>query len=218
MANKFDERKELTELCIAESNEAMRKADIAIGYAQEGRCNAAWDMVDNAKVFADCAKQRKRSIIALAGSKLTSEERDACMKADIASAKVSIAAEAAANAVKKALEGRSRMEEEISEFEQARDYKFLKMTSTQTLKKHVSKQNGLVIPYGEHILITDKNYKGEPVAAVYEYVETPEETGLELYECRLNLIEYTTEELPDSDSALDWALAIIRKWKEEFEA
>ena len=45
---------------------------------------------------------------------------------------------------------------------------------------------GAVLRYGEQILVVGREFRGFH-AAVYEMVETPEETGFADIECRLNL-------------------------------
>jgi len=46
-------------------------------------------------------------------------------------------------------------------------------------------------------------------AAVYEMVETPEETGFADIECRLNLVEAATELFEDGGHAMVWCMAHI---------
>ena len=52
-------------------------------------------------------------------------------------------------------------------------------------------------------------YAGGNTAAIYEFIETPEETGLGDIECRLNLIEISEEGFEDAGHAAAWAFARI---------
>ena len=51
---------------------------------------------------------------------------------------------------------------------------------------------GAVLRYDEQVLVVGREFRGFH-AAVYEMVETPEETGFADIECRLNLVEVATE-------------------------
>lgn len=53
---------------------------------------------------------------------------------------------------------------------------------------------------------TMMNWKGQYEAATYEFIETPEETGLGDIECRLNLLEIADGTFKDGGHALAWAL------------
>ena len=61
-------------------------------------------------------------------------------------------------------------------------YKFEETTNMENLQMKVSSY-GAVLKYGEQVLVTDIGWKGF-AAAVYEFIETPEETGLADIECR----------------------------------
>ena len=50
------------------------------------------------------------------------------------------------------------------------------------------------------------NWKGQYEAATYEFIETPEETGLGDIECRLNLLEIADGTFKDGGHAMAWAL------------
>lgn len=62
---------------------------------------------------------------------------------------------------------------------------------------------GAVLKYGERVLVCGLTYKGFE-AAVYEFIEDEEETGLSYIECRLNL--RTTSPIPfdDGGDAMKW--------------
>ena len=65
---------------------------------------------------------------------------------------------------------------------------------------------GAVIKYGQNVLVTDLHWKGDYTAKVYEFIETPEETGLSDLECRLSLIAESAEHFKDSGHATEWCL------------
>lgn len=48
--------------------------------------------------------------------------------------------------------------------------------------------------------------EGQYEAATYEFIETPEETGLGDIECRLNLLEIADGTFKDGGHAMAWAL------------
>lgn len=64
------------------------------------------------------------------------------------------------------------------------------MTEFTTMEKLQMKvgPSGAVLKYGEKVLVTCETYYGF-TAEVYEFVETPEETGLGYIECRLRRID-----------------------------
>ena len=67
---------------------------------------------------------------------------------------------------------------------------------------------GAVLRYGAQILVVGREFRGFH-AAVYEMVETPEETGFADIECRLNLVEVATELFEDGGHAMVWCMAHI---------
>lgn len=75
------------------------------------------------------------------------------------------------------------------------------MTEFTTMEKLQMKvgPSGAVLKYGEKVLVTCETYYGF-TAEVYEFVETPEETGLGYIECRLSLIEKAEKERTESTS------------------
>lgn len=70
--------------------------------------------------------------------------------------------------------------------------------------------SGAVLKYGEKVLVTCETYYGF-TAEVYEFVETPEETGFGYIECRLSLIERQRSILKMADTPLHGASAGIRR-------
>ena len=74
----------------------------------------------------------------------------------------------------------------------------------------VTAGDGIVAKYGDHILMADRYWNGGFIAGIYEFVETPEETGLCECECRLNLIETSEGTFPDGGHALEWAISRVK--------
>ena len=64
---------------------------------------------------------------------------------------------------------------------------------------------GAVLKMGDKVLVTDHAWKGF-IAGVYEFIETPEETGYSYIECRLNLIAMSAELFEDGGHAIAWAM------------
>ena len=65
--------------------------------------------------------------------------------------------------------------------------------------------------FGEHVLVTDACYKGGFTADIYEFVETPEETGLGDIECRLNHIGSAEQTFTDNGHAIAWCMEQVAK-------
>ncbi len=57
-------------------------------------------------------------------------------------------------------------------------------TTIEKLQMKVSATYGSVLKFGDYVLATDAHYKGGFTADIYEFVETPEETGLGDVECQ----------------------------------
>ncbi len=83
---------------------------------------------------------------------------------------------------------------------------WLPNTSTmENLSMKVTAGEGAVLRMGDKVLVTDHAWKGF-IAAVYEFIETPEETGYGYIECRLNLIAMSEELFEDGGHAIAWAM------------
>lgn len=87
-------------------------------------------------------------------------------------------------------------------------YRFEETTNMEHLQEKVSSY-GAVLKYGEQVLVTDLGWKGF-VAAVYEFIETPEECGFSDIECRLNLVEAAEELFEDGGHAMAWCLGKVK--------
>lgn len=62
---------------------------------------------------------------------------------------------------------------------------------------------GAVLKYGDKVLVCGLTYKGFE-AAVYEFIEDEEETGLSYIECRLNLRTTSPTPFDDGGDAMKW--------------
>lgn len=81
-------------------------------------------------------------------------------------------------------------------------------TTIEKLQGEISTY-GAVLQYKDKVLYTEIDYRGGYQAKVFEFIETPEETGFYLIECRLNLIETLEETFPDNGSAIAWCLSKV---------
>lgn len=81
------------------------------------------------------------------------------------------------------------------------------ITTMEKLQMKVSATYGAVLKYGDRILVTDYYWKGGFLAKVYEFVETPEETGFSEIECRISLITESREKFEDGGHAIAWCMA-----------
>ena len=84
-------------------------------------------------------------------------------------------------------------------------YRLPNTTTMENLSMQVSAGEGAVLKMGDKVLVADAAWKGF-IAGVYEFVETPEETGLGYIECRLNLIAMSAELFEDGGHAIAWAM------------
>lgn len=85
-------------------------------------------------------------------------------------------------------------------------YRLPNTTTMENLAMQVTATEGAVLRMGDKVLVTDIAWKGF-IAGVYEFIETPEETGYSYIECRLNLICMSEELFEDGGHAIAWALA-----------
>jgi len=83
-------------------------------------------------------------------------------------------------------------------------YRLPNTTTMEHLMMRVAAE-GAVLRMGDKVLVTDRAMKGF-TAAVYEFIETPEETGLGHIECRLNLTAMSQEVFEDGGHAIEWAM------------
>ena len=84
-------------------------------------------------------------------------------------------------------------------------YRLPNTATMENLSMQVSAGEGAVLKMGDKVLVTDRCRKGF-IAGVYEFIETPEETGLGYVECRLNLISMSEGIFEDGGHAIAWAM------------
>lgn len=83
-----------------------------------------------------------------------------------------------------------------------------------TTREHLEEElygcmNGAVVDYGDYVItVLEHCFEGIKVA-VYELIETPEETGLDRCECRLSHIA-ENKGFKDTGHAIAWALDEVK--------
>ncbi len=80
------------------------------------------------------------------------------------------------------------------------------ITTMEHLQMRVSAGYGAVLKYGDKVLVTDYHWQGGFTAKVYEFIETPDETGLGDIECRISLIAEANETFADNGHAIEWCM------------
>ncbi len=86
--------------------------------------------------------------------------------------------------------------------------KWKKTTTMENLAMEGYAAMGAVLRYGEDVLVVGCERFGYH-AAVYEMVETPQETGLDDVECRIGLTGAAEEVFKDGGHAMEWCLKKI---------
>ena len=84
---------------------------------------------------------------------------------------------------------------------------FLQTTTIEHLQDKIPCCYGGALTFGEKVLVAIMNWRGQYGAAVYEFIETPEETGLGQIECRINLVEIAEDTFADGGHAMQWAIS-----------
>lgn len=90
-----------------------------------------------------------------------------------------------------------------------RGYRFTNCTTLEKIGMEMSNCCDALMRMGDKVIFAPMTYAGGNTAAIYEFIETPEETGLGDIECRLNLIEISEEGFEDAGHAAAWAFARI---------
>lgn len=83
-------------------------------------------------------------------------------------------------------------------------------TTMEKLTGWFSPGYSAVLKYDEKVIAVQMNWKGGFEAAIYEFIETPEETGLGDIECRLNLVEILDKVYKDNGHAVAKALTKVK--------
>ena len=87
---------------------------------------------------------------------------------------------------------------------------FEKFTTMEHLQSACSCSYGAVVKYGEYVLVTDCDYRGGFVGAVYEFIDL-EGDGFADIERRLSLISEAEERFADGGHALEWCMKEVMK-------
>ena len=95
------------------------------------------------------------------------------------------------------------------DYTEHRGYRFRNMTTLEDIGSQMDVCYDSLLRIGDRVIFTPMCYSGKNLAAIYEFIETPEETGFGDIECRLGIIEVSEEEYKDSGSAVAWALSQI---------
>ena len=94
----------------------------------------------------------------------------------------------------------------MEEFTLVNNYRIPNISTIENLEMYLGVGYGHVIQFGQYAIATDVSYRGNYFAAIYEMVETPEETGLSAIECRIQLIKTAKETFEDAGHAIQWGL------------
>ena len=83
-----------------------------------------------------------------------------------------------------------------------------KTTTMENLEMECYASMGAVLRFDDNVLVVGLEAFGYH-AAVYEMVETPQETGLGDVECRIGLVEAAEDVFKDGGHAMAWCLSKI---------
>ena len=86
----------------------------------------------------------------------------------------------------------------------------MEFTTIEKLQMKVSASYGAVLKYGDKVFVTDIYWKGGFTAEIYEFVESPEETGLGEIECRLSPWKKASETFADGGHAIAWCISQVK--------
>ena len=86
----------------------------------------------------------------------------------------------------------------------------MEFTTIEKLQMKVSATYGAVLQYGDKVLVTDIHWKGGFTAEIYEFVDDPEETGLDAIECRLAPWVKAPETFQDGGHAVAWCFGQLK--------
>lgn len=78
-----------------------------------------------------------------------------------------------------------------------------KTTTMENLWSNGCAEQGAVLKYGDRVMVTGLTWRGFE-AAVYEFIEDEEKTGLSYIECRLNLRTANPKPFNDGGDAIKW--------------
>ncbi len=86
---------------------------------------------------------------------------------------------------------------------------FPELSTIERLSGDLSPCYGAQVTYKDHVVVTMMNHRGKYETAIYEFVESPKETGVSEIACRLNRIEVAEKLFKDSGSAIKWGIASL---------
>lgn len=86
----------------------------------------------------------------------------------------------------------------------------MEFTTIEKLQTKVTATYGAVLKYGDKVLVTDIHWKGGFTAEIYEFIESPEETGLGEIECRLTPWKKASETFEDGGHAIAWCINQVK--------
>lgn len=86
-----------------------------------------------------------------------------------------------------------------------KDYRFETTTTMEYLSGYGANCYNSILLLGNHVVFAARNYKGESLAAIYEFAEEPHEDFGRI-ECRIRLVELADATFEDSGHAVAWAL------------
>ena len=86
-----------------------------------------------------------------------------------------------------------------------KDYRFETTTTMEYLSGYGMNCYNSILLHGNHVVFAARNYKGETLAAIYEFAEEPHQDFGRI-ECRIKLIELADATFEDTGHAAAWAL------------
>ncbi|MCD8013276.1 MAG: hypothetical protein LUG99_08890 [Lachnospiraceae bacterium] len=86
-----------------------------------------------------------------------------------------------------------------------KDYRFEATTTMEYLSGYGANCYNSILLLGNHVVFAARNYKGETLAAIYEFAEEPH-LDFGRIECKIRLIELADAVFGDTGHAAAWAL------------
>ncbi len=86
-----------------------------------------------------------------------------------------------------------------------KDYRFETTTTMEYISEYGANCYNSILRYGDHVIFAAMNYKGETLAAIYEFAEEPH-LDFGRIECKIRLIELADAIFEDTGHAVAWAL------------
>ena len=83
----------------------------------------------------------------------------------------------------------------------------MEITNMERLLRRCTSWRCAVLKYIDRVFVAEPHRQGGFSASVYEFLETPDELGLNESECRLSLIHKADERFTDSGHAIVWCLS-----------